>query len=225
MTGPSRVVLVALSLLAGCAGGSDQEAAVAIEVSVRDDDGKLLPGAVILVDGADAGVTTGEGILVARTREAPGTSVSVSARCPAGYVAAGAESLRLMVRHLRPMHGFASSLSPLGARFSCTPILKEHVLVVRTGGRAALPIRVTGVEVGRTDEAGVSHHLIKGRPGEEVQVVIDTTAAPKLRPASPQRRLKLPARESFLVFDQAFDERREPTRKVRRKRSAGPRRL
>jgi hypothetical protein len=225
MTGPSRVILVALSMLAGCTEGGDRAAAVAIEVSVRDDDGALLPGAAILVDGADAGETTGDRVLVTRTREAPGTPVSVSVRCPAGYVAAGAESLQLMVRHLRPMGGSAASLSPLGARFSCTPLLKEHVLVVRTGGRAALPIRVTGVEVGRTDEVGVSHHLVKGRPGEEVQVVIDTAAEPRLRPASPQRRLKLPAKESFLVFDQAFDERREPARKARRNRNAGPRRL
>jgi hypothetical protein len=97
-------------------------------------------------------------------------------------------------------------------RRHCAPTFLRHVLLVRTGGRPGLPIRVLGEIAGRTDADGVAAIAVDGAPADEVEVSIDTSGAPRLRPISPARRIALPATRTFFFFDQEFEEKRGPRR-------------
>jgi hypothetical protein len=130
----------------------------------------------------------------------------------------------LAVRRLKPIAQRQGPLSPVEARFACAPALREHLLVVRTGGRAGLPVRVGGAVVVETGPSGAAHVVVHEPPGEEIEVVIDTASRDELRPRSPSRRVRLPGDSRIVLFDQRFEERKAKAA-ARRRGAALPRRL
>lgn len=220
MTAGALRLLPLAALAAACARPAPERAAFVFRVA--DDSGAPVPGAPIFVDGKPFAATDASGEARGLLPIRDGGAYRIGHGCPPGYRPAEAES-ELRAHALGPLRRSAGGASVL-VRRRCDPLQLRHVLVVRTGGRAGLPVRVLGRVASVTDADGVALAVVSGAPGEEIEVAIDTSGAPRLRPASPVRRIPLPAARSFFVFDQRFEERakRAPGRSRAR---AIPRRL
>ncbi len=215
-----------LFLLTTCANGEEAEKTTTLHVLVSNDDGEPLEGAPVRVDGFLAGITDAHGRVTAVLRGADGRLVAIDVQCPGGWTPKEGIRRDLRLRHMRPLGEPRGDLAPLESHFECSFPTRSHVLIVHTDGRADLPVMVTGKRVGVTDSHGVAQVVIVGAPGDEVLVRLDTGEHPLLRPASPSRRLILPDKSRFLVFDQEFEKREKRAKKGRRrKRGSGPRRL
>ncbi len=217
---------VILFLLTGCSNGEEAEKTTTLHVLVSNDDGEPLEGASVSVDGAEAGVTDSHGRVSTILRGPDGRLIAIEVQCPSGWTPKEDIRRDLRLRHMRPLGESRNDLASLKSRFVCSFPTRSHVLIIHTDGRADLPVMVTGKQVSVTDSHGVAQVVIAGAPGDEVLVRLDTGDHPLLRPVSPSRRLILPDKSRFLVFDQEFESREKRTKKVkRRKRGSGPRRL
>ncbi len=223
---PILQTALVLFLLASCAGGEEAEKSTTLHVLVSDDDGEPLEGASVAVDGSEVGVTDSHGRVSTALRGPDGRLVAIYVQCPGGWTPEEGIQRDMRLRHMRQLGEPRANLAPLESHFKCSFPTRSHVLIVHTDGRADLPVMVTGKQVSITDSHGVAQVVIVGTPGDEVLVRLDTDDHPLLRPASPSRRLILPDKSRFLVFDQEFESREKRTKKVkRRKRGGGPRRL
>jgi hypothetical protein len=223
---PILQTAVMLLVLTTCSNGEESEKPTTLHVLVSSDDGEPLAGAVVGVDGVEAGVTDAQGLVSAVLRGPDGRLIAIDVQCPSGWTPKEGIQRDLRLRHIRPLGKPRGDLSPLESHFECSFSTRSHVLIVHTDGRADLPVMVTGKRVGATDSHGVAQVVIVGAPGDEVLVRLDTGDHPLLRPASPSRRLILPDKSRFLVFDQEFESREKHVKKsIRRKRTSGPKRL
>ncbi len=215
-----------LFLLTGCANGEEATKSTALHVIVSNNDGEPLQGVSVNVDGSRAGVTDPEGLVSTILAGPDGRLVAIDIQCPDGWTPKEGIRRDLRLRHMRPLGEPHNDFTPLESHFVCSFPTRSHVLIVHTDGRADLPILVTGKKVGTTDSHGVAQVVIVGAPGDEVLVRLDTGDNPLLRPTSPSRRLILPDKSRFLVFEQEFESREKRVKKTRRrKRGGGPRRL
>jgi hypothetical protein len=180
---------------------------VEVSFQVRDDEGRPVAGASILVDGAPMTTTDRRGEARCRLPVRTSPPYRLAHVCPKEFRAVEPEA-KLRADPLRPLARTAGGGAALSVCRHCVPLRRRHVLLVRTGGRAGLPIRVLGRTAGMTDADGDALLTLDGAPGDEVEISIDTSAAPRLRPVSPSRRLELPDARRFFVFDQRFEERR-----------------
>jgi hypothetical protein len=79
-------------------------------------------------------------------------------------------------------------------------------VVVRTPGRANLPILHNGREITRTDLQGVAHMIFRVAPREAIALRIDTTAQPTLRPQNPLLTVTTREGDDVYVASQNFDD-------------------
>ncbi len=219
--------LIAGSLGASCgrgAGSAAETDPVPLVVLVRDHRRAPLAGAAIEIDGAVVGVTGGDGLLETALSGPDGRRVDVVLSCPEGLIPAGDSRREITVRRMRPVAAVDDRLATVETCFACAPAMREHLLVVRTDGRAGLPVLVNGEAAATTGPSGAAHVVVSRPPGEEIEVVLDTATNENLRPRSPSRRLRLPEEPRLILFDQRFDERK-PKVAPRRRKAALPRRL
>jgi hypothetical protein len=227
-----RPVTLVIGLLAASLGGAcGREDGRALEtepvpllVRVHGHRRGPLGGARINVDGAPAGVTDATGLCESALSGPDGRRVEVGLCCPDGLVPAGDAAREITLRRLSPVVAGDRRLAPIETVFACAPAEREHLLVVRTDGRAGLPVLVDGEVAAQTGLAGTAHVVIREAPGEEIEVVLDTSGRDELRPRSPSRRVRLPGEPRIVLFDQVFDERRQRAAPQRRGVSL-PRRL
>jgi len=212
-----RLPLVAFAaLFFACAEKPSPPAEVVFRV--HGDGSSPISGAVILVDGKAFGTTDAEGALRGHLPLRPNLAYDISHECPKEMRAMG-KGVKLRVDAIVPLAKSAGKSASFVVELGCAPSKLRHVVLVRTRGRAGLPIRILGREAGVTDADGAAMLVVDGAQGEEIEIAIDTSAAPRLRPASPSRRMELPNARRFLVFDQEFEERAKPrTRSTRPKR-------
>lgn len=210
----------------GCADDPPDRAPVAVAVTVDDGDGAPVRGAEIAADGAGLATTDGSGRALLELPARAERALQLSVACPAGSAPDPPGARWSVPLGLRPLAADTARPRRQQVAFSCRPRARAHLLVVRTDGRVGLPVRITGRPAISTDAVGVALAVLRGAIDEEIEVLIDTSGAPELRPANPNRRLRLPATGRFLIFDQVFSERRSPRARRRPPRgSAVPRRL
>jgi len=198
---------------------------VPLIIEVLNDAEQPVTQASIALDGQVLGRTDDQGRLSAVLPGPEGRGVEVGVACPDGLVALEGDRRDLLVRFLRPIGLDDATLAPLLARFKCVKKTRSIVLLVRTVESANLPIRVLDRQIGVTDEDGVSQSVIEGIPGDEIEVVIDTSSDKQLRPQMPSRRLNLPKRSQILIFDQKFQRTDGASKKKKRRKRPGPLRL
>lgn len=175
----------------------------------ESDPGVPLPGVTVTVAGAPPAQTGPDGSVRLELSGEEGTSVPVSATCPAGHRSAPALSPIV----LRTTVGVGGAPAP-GFRVSvqCLPETRQGVVVIRAGGtgtapRSGLPVMIEGREVARTDSSGVAHVSLNMAPGQSFQVLLATaTASPLLRPQDPQLTFVFPDSNEIFPFDENFDE-------------------
>lgn len=231
-----RYVVKVVLLFVGCpvACETPPVPSVTLAVKVVDVEHQPLKDAAVSLDGVPLGVSDGNGRVSASIKGPEGRRVQLTVSCPERYVLKSEMPREMRVRFMRPMTGPLESTGddrpstaflPLSETVVCRPETQSFVLLVATDQRGDLPVKARGKTVSKTDGDGVAQMVLSGSPGQEIEVVIDTSAQTTLRPAMPSRRLTVPEIPQILVFEQHF-KKEVPKRKIRKKkRRLGPRRI
>ena len=166
-------------------------------VRVESDPGKPLAGAEIFYESRRIGSSGEDGQVMVAVKGVEGSVLRFLVRCPAGYTSPAA-TLQVKLRR--------SSDSSRRPEYSatCAPLSRTLVVAIRSGRGANLPVRYLGQEIARTDEAGTAHVVFRGAPSDKLELVLDTTQAPALRPQNPSARFEIPQRDDIQLFDQDF---------------------
>lgn len=152
------------------------------------------------------GVTDGSGVLVQRLRAPYGTTIPLTATCPAGHRAADTvPSIRFdPIRSLDP----AVAARGIEHSIQCLPLERDAVVIVRATGTplvAGIPVLVDGREVARIDEGGVAHVPLRKLPNTAFRIELAAaTINPYLQPGQPAHDFTIPDEDVFLTFDQPF---------------------
>jgi hypothetical protein len=219
------------ALVVGCEAPSPPT--VRLDVTVLDVEDRPIAGAAVEVNGSPIGPTDDRGLSTARLKGPEGRQVSVSVTCPDGFDSKDPQPEKLIVRFLKPLQHLASDADgqvaepflPLRTTSRCQPQTQSFVLLVKTNDRANLPVTVHGRPVSTTDADGVAQTVIAGSPGQDIEVVLDTSGQPELRPEMPTRRLAVPDTRQIVVFEQNFKKLAPKKPRRSRKRVLGPKRI
>jgi hypothetical protein len=217
-TRTSRLRLWTLALIAanGCASNVGPRT-FQVLVQVESDIGVPLPGARILRDNREQGVTGPDGnlSLTLTGNEGDGTALRVS--CPDDYASPEA-ALSVSLRSL------AGSNNVPRYKALCPPLMRNLVVAVRTQHAPGLPVTFRGREVARTDQSGVAHVLLRVPPKQQIAIGLDTSADPTLRPKSPELTFDMPQQDKIALFEKSFTRDQPPPPKVKRpaRDSGGP---
>lgn len=106
---------------------------------------------------------------------------------------------------------------------SCTPLTRKLVVSARLERGAGLPIRYLGREVARADASGVAHLVLEAEGDKTVELTVDTSERPLLRPKSPTARFRIADRDELVVLEQSFQSSAKPM--VRAPHPSGPVRI
>lgn len=202
----------ALFLIAACQQPARQEprSQLAIVVRAMTPGGELVADVRAWADARELGVTRGDGVLHAMLAGREGQRVQLTFACPAGH------------RTLDPRREFplqatravtAQREATVSLTVRCAPIEQLAALVVRASGASAagLRVRVEGEALGQLGRDGTAHLLVAVRARQPLRVMLDTSAAPALRPANPMQTFELRDQDRVVLFDQHFS---AATRKV-----------
>jgi len=212
---PASHLALLAAVVAACS--SPPPPPVSVILTALDPLDAPLRGVSFWLDGRELGQTDGAGELrVQLTRKAVGPGTLRHA-CPADH------RTEQPSREL-PLRGLTSSELRLVVR--CSPLEQATPLVVlaHTPRPAALPVLVDGQPTDLTDMEGIAHSLLRLRPGQAVEVSLDTREHPALRPRNPTRRFVTGTTPEILVFEQRFEQPRPTPRRthVPRARTARP---
>jgi hypothetical protein len=191
------------------------------------DPGVPLAGVQISANGSPVPGTTGaDGVLRIELSGAEGSSVAVSATCPAGHREPDPIAPLILRRVIDLATGGAAALQ---VSVTCRPLSRHGVVIVRAGGegpREGIPVLLDGREVSRTDRSGVAHVALDLPPGTAFSVQLATaTVAPMLRPTDPTMPFTVPDHDEIFIFDRPFDTEvppPAPRRRARRRATSAP---
>lgn len=220
---PSRsvaaLVIACSGLLGGCAPAQPRVYVQTAHVVVSTPAGEPLEGARITHDGQLLVRTAADGRARLQMAGQDGDAFQLRVGCPDGYEAAVTNvELQVLVRR-----SDAAVTPEFGAR--CARSIERAVVSVRAPNGANLPILYLGKEVGRTDTAGAATVTLDLRAGSEVDLVLDTREAKKLRPISPTLSFKFAARDAVVVLEQKFTIERPPPPRAAPSPPRGPKLL
>ena len=207
------IVFLSAVALASCERPPEAERPFAVVFVVESDPGVRIPRARVFIDGVPVGETDSNGRVDAQINGQSGQQLGISHDCPDGH---DAPSERKAFR-LRKFEGVDRSRPPtMEITLTCRPLKRLAAFVVRASDGPDLPILLDGELVARTNGSGVAHFSIRGAPGTEYIVELETRERPRLRPRSPTHLFTLPDADEIFVINQAFDPEKEPRRRGRR---------
>ncbi len=198
-----------------------------IVVTVQDAIGDPVPQAAVSLDGEVRGSTDEMGRFQGSLPGPEGRRARVAVECPSGMVPKGAYTLELSIRFLRSIASKSGAPVPEEVDFRCVSATRQIVLLVETDGGQGLPVTALGRRIATVNEDGVAQTVLAGLPGQELEVCIDTTSMPDIRPVMPTRRFVIPEESQIIVFSQKFERKKKKTRKGNRRkpRTMRPRRI
>lgn len=216
-----------LSLLgtAACSESAPASEPVSILITVQDESGAPVRGAELWHGAQRLGASNVEGRMEAKLRLVPGQQARFSRTCPRGYDATPE------TRAVRMPVGVptAAPTPTIALRMTCRSSHVDTALVVRTTSPTpiSLPVEVDGERVGQTDSLGFAHVHLRAAAESELQVTLNTSAYPELRPKNPVRTFHLSQHDEILLFDQALERAPRAKRRTRRlsRAPAPPRRI
>jgi hypothetical protein len=186
-----------LALVAGCL-PEPERPPFEFVVRVESDPREPLAGALVRHAGVDLGVSSPSGALRVRARGQEGERLTLNITCPAGF----RSPERPTTVTLRRAAETARRAEYLVA---CPPEKRKVVIAVRATHGANLPVKVLEREVARTDASGAAHVVLAGSPEETLELTLDTSAEPRLRPKSPSARFAVGTRDEIVVYNQSFE--------------------
>lgn len=175
-------------------------------VRVEADPGQPLPGAKLLHSGQELGATNEDGRVVIRATGNEGERVNLEISCPEGFKSPEAPLAVTLRRGAERPEYFAS----------CPPLSRKLVVATRLEHGAGLPIRYLGREVARSDASGVAHLVIEAESDKTIELTVDTTEQPHLRPKSPVARFQVANRDDVVVLEQSFQSAKKPAVRIQR---------
>lgn len=174
--GPALLAFAAAwGLVAMCLGARARDRALVLEV--REDNGEPLAEVPIHASGRPLGVTDAQGRL-----RVLGKHASVVARCPEAYRPAAAQSTE------------AASNAKL--TFVCRPRLRTIAVVVHAPRARGLTLRADEQSLGRVDEQGFLHAVVRRAPGAQLSLLLGERGAE----AVARRTLPVEDRDWVVLF-------------------------
>ena len=210
--------LLSLCLALGCAEVSREPQSNVYEllVHVESDPSHPLVGARLLRGGHALGVSGADGRVAVRATGSEGERIELEVACPSGFRSPQAP-LNVTLRH-----AVGSSERPEYFA-ACPPLTRKLVVAARLEHGVNLPIRYLGRELARSDGDGVAHLLLEGETDKTVELTVDTSEQPQLRPKSPTARFRIGNQDDVVVLAQTFQSNKKPA--VRTHHSSGPIRI
>lgn len=170
-----------------------------IQIRVESDPGRPLAGADILYNGQTVAQTGPDGVGKLRLGGRDGELFDIKVVCPQGY-ASPERPIQVMLRRL------ADSDKTPEYTTSCPPSTRTVVVAVRADNGPDLPVTYLGREVGRTDDSGAAHVLLKLQPGEQFELTLDTRSkGSEISPQNPAQTFSVGQRNDVFTFDQKFE--------------------
>jgi hypothetical protein len=167
-------------------------------VNVTSDPGHPLPGAVITKGGKEGPSTGTDGRVTVKIVGQEGEQVDFLIKCPSDYVSPSKPLSVLLRRNV------GTKLPEYDA--TCPPAMRHMVVAVRADNGGNLPVKVLDKIVGYTDANGAFTYAVALKPGDGVEMVLDTSNNPLLTPRSPSSStLVMKPYDDVLTFDQKFN--------------------
>jgi hypothetical protein len=201
--GTSRTLLAKLTASAGlllalaAAGCEEKDLSrdYGFIVRVSSEPGHGLEGAGASVKGRELGVSDSSGAIAIQVRGHEGDVVAIDIACPSGHRPAAPVSV--------PLRHVGRGVKPEFAAL-CTPLTHSIVVAVRAERGPHLPLLHLGRELARTDASGAAHLLLDVASDDVVELVLDTTEQPRLRPKNPILRIQPGPRDEITAINQEF---------------------
>jgi len=197
----------ALPLLVLLATGCDRDLSREYEFMLRvsSDPGQGVEGARASVKGRALGVADGSGAIDIQLRGHEGDVLSIDVACPSGHRSPPPVlvPLRRMGRARPDRDGKAQRVLPEFAAV-CTPLSHSIVVAVRAEHGPNLPLLHLGRELARTDSSGAAHVRLDVASQDVVELVLDTSEQPRLRPKNPILRIQPGSRDEIVATSQEF---------------------
>lgn len=191
----------------GCGGPQlpqQQTATFSVTFTAESDPGQALEGVVVKANGREVGRSDPFGLVQTMLRGPEGAGVAITHECPDGYVQPAApQTLRLHT--FRSLDQNAAARGGLSMTLPCVPTERRVAFVVRTNGKANLPVKIDGQEVARTNAAGFAYLVRNAAPGSSFRISIDASVDSTLRPQNPPpQQFTVGARDDVFVLTQDF---------------------
>jgi hypothetical protein len=183
-------------VLTSCTMKPEPSAPFEILVKVSSDPGHPLPGAIIMKGGKEGPTTGADGQVSVKIGGQEGESVDLMVKCPADYVSP-IHAISVLLRR-----NSGTKLAEYEA--NCPPAIRHMVIAVRADNGANLPVKVLGHTIGYTDANGAFTYALPLRPGDGVEVMLDTSAYPRMSPQNPSSLLTMKPFDDVVTFDQKF---------------------
>ena len=214
-----RAALVAALLLSNAC--NPESSRFPVVITTLTDDGKPLAELAITLGNVGAGKTDADGHLKIRVGGKEGKRIPVTVAVPKGYRLITPEA-PLVLRHLADLEGGGRPL-PVAYTIKLAPLQRQYAVMVRVGV-GGLPVQAFGHPRATTNAEGVALFLYDGAPGDELQIKVDTSAHPELRPQNPSASFLLAQRSEAYVLKEHFTTVKPPPA-PHKKRPTGPKRL
>jgi hypothetical protein len=185
-------------------------------VRVYGDPGEPLAGARLMHGSTLLGVSGSDGVVGVKATGKEGERILLQLLCPEGH-RSPSEPLSLTLR--RP----AERTRRPEYNANCSPLTRRLVVAVRADKGPNLPVRYLGREVARTDASGAAHVVLDSAPLQDLELLLDTSEQPRLRPQNPTARFRVGDRDELVLLSQEFQS--STPRRNRVARPSGPVRI
>lgn len=166
-----------------------------VVIRVESDPGHPLQGAIIAKGGKEAPTPTGpDGKVTLKIPGQEGESVDLTVKCPQDYVS----SSKLLSVSLRR----GSKLPQYD--WSCPPAVRHVVVAIRADSGPNLPVVYFGKSLGRTDPFGVFTYLFTLKPGDSLDLQLDTSGNERMHPQNPMFSYIMRPVDDIVTFEQRF---------------------
>ena len=209
----SLLVVVAAALALSACGRQAARQSYDLTVHVEADPKEPLAGAKLIHGGQELGVTESDGCVSVRATGNEGERIDLEIACPHRYRSPDSPLSVTLRRTAQQPEYFAL----------CPPLTRKLVVAARLDHGAGLPIRYLGRELARSDASGAAHLLIEAESDKTIELTLDTSEQPLLRPKSPTARFRIGNQDELVVLEQAFQSSRKPA--FRAQHASGPVRI
>jgi hypothetical protein len=189
-----------------------------LRILAVDRDDRPMSGVTVALGKQPAGVTGPDGTVTVQKTGAEGTRVAGHIECPEGFTSEAPDFV-ITLSQIRGLN--SKEVAPLLQTVSCKPTRHEGVILVKAT-HPGISVVVDGTPTTQTDTLGFAYVYVQKDPTGAVDIVLDTTAQPKLQPQSPSRKFQFKGDDEIFEFEQPFVEEKEKPKKKPRRAPAPP---
>jgi hypothetical protein len=186
-------------------------------IRIHGDPGRPLSQVPLFRAGQKLATSDTHGTITLAARGSEGETLAFEVRCPEGH--RPAKPLSIVLRRLSEQDKRPEYV------VSCAPLKRRLVVAVRADNGPNLPVRHLGREVARTDSSGAAHVLLEAEAEESVELTLDTSGKPALRPTNPSARFSVSTKDDVVSFNQKFESPKARPAATHKRAPRGPRRI